>query len=274
MKIIFSRKGFDSAAGRCPSPVVDGQPFSLPIPTRSPTATVFGDLASPIPELIDHLTQGRIKPSDRCHVDPDIDPAALTPRTRDWRGALGQTDAAQYHLRNQGVGPGDLFLFWGLFRAVERRNGRWKFIGKSFHQIFGWLQIEKVCDVGENGSSILREYPWLSQHPHARDGWKAPNTIYIARNSLSLNGIEAPGSGVLKRGYRLTLEDAQRKSEWRVPSWLDVTQGGTGMSFHPPTRWKGDGILQTAARGQEFVADTADNPEAIEWAARLINERK
>lgn len=276
MKIIFSRKGFDSAAGKCPSPVVDGQLFSFPIPaTNLLTPTVFGNLRPPIPELIDHLTAGRIAHSDRCHLDPDIDPDALAKRPQDWRGALGQAGAALSHLRNQGVGPGDLFLFWGLFQAVERRNGRWKFVGKSFHQIFGWLQVENVCDAGKNGSSALRDFPWLKDHPHARDGWIERNAIYIAYKNLVLNGVKAPGSGVLKRGYRLTAENGGPKSYWRVPSWLDITLGGTGMTFHPaPRRWKGDGILETAGRGQEFVADIADNQEAIEWAAQLIDERK
>ena len=33
MKIIFSRKGFDSAAGKAPSPIIEQEPISLPIPT-------------------------------------------------------------------------------------------------------------------------------------------------------------------------------------------------------------------------------------------------
>lgn len=38
MRIIFSRKGFDSAAGKAPSPILDGRPLSLPIPmTRRST---------------------------------------------------------------------------------------------------------------------------------------------------------------------------------------------------------------------------------------------
>jgi hypothetical protein len=45
MKIIFSRKGVDSAAGRCASPLLAGRPLSLPIPTRMPTATKYRDLS-------------------------------------------------------------------------------------------------------------------------------------------------------------------------------------------------------------------------------------
>jgi hypothetical protein len=37
VKLILSRKGFDSAAGGVPSPLIDGRPVSLPIPTRQPS---------------------------------------------------------------------------------------------------------------------------------------------------------------------------------------------------------------------------------------------
>jgi hypothetical protein len=33
MKIIFSRKGFDTTFGGVPSPIIHGVPYSLPIPT-------------------------------------------------------------------------------------------------------------------------------------------------------------------------------------------------------------------------------------------------
>ncbi|WP_311061003.1 hypothetical protein [Pseudomonas aeruginosa] len=59
MKLIFSRKGFDSSAGGVPSPIVEGRPISFPIPTRMPTPIAFGDLAEPIPTLIEELTRGR-----------------------------------------------------------------------------------------------------------------------------------------------------------------------------------------------------------------------
>ena len=32
MKLVFSRKGFDSSAGGFPSPIINGKPISLPIP--------------------------------------------------------------------------------------------------------------------------------------------------------------------------------------------------------------------------------------------------
>ena len=73
MKIIFSRKGVDSAAGRCASALVDGRPISLPIPTSMPTATRYCDLAAPIPAIARDLTRGRLAADQLCHLDPDVD---------------------------------------------------------------------------------------------------------------------------------------------------------------------------------------------------------
>ena len=108
MKLILSRKGFDSAAGGCPSALLDGRPVSFPIPTRQPSPTRYGDLAGEIATMVTDLTKGRITADHRCHLDPDLDAASL-PRQPDWRGALGQVSTAQTHLANQRVAPGDLF---------------------------------------------------------------------------------------------------------------------------------------------------------------------
>ena len=89
MKIIFSRKGFDGTAGGCPSPVVAGQPISLPIPTRMPTPTRYGDLKGDYASLVGDLTQGNLAAERWCHLDPDIYPEGL-PRMPGWRGTLGQ----------------------------------------------------------------------------------------------------------------------------------------------------------------------------------------
>ena len=136
MKIVLSRKGFDSSAGGVPSPLIAGGPVSLPIPTRMPTPTRFLDLSDGIAQLVSDLTRGRIAPDRPCHLDPDLNPVSLTRRSG-WRGALGQVSAAQSHLANHCVGPGDIFLFWGLFRAASRTDGPWQFTGEPEHRIFG-----------------------------------------------------------------------------------------------------------------------------------------
>ncbi len=140
--------------------------------------------------------------------------------------------ASLAHLRNMGVGPNDVFLFWGVFRASERGSTGWRYVGPRRHLIFGWLQVEHIVDLGSNGSQALTRYPWLAQHPHARAGWAANNSIFVARELLSI-GDGIPGYGVWDRVIMLTAEGARSPSLWNVPPWLDPTCGGVGMSYHP-----------------------------------------
>jgi Nucleotide modification associated domain 3 len=170
VKLIFSRKGFDSSAGGVPSPLVDDRPISLPIPTRMPTPTRFSDLSNEVAELVSDLTRGRIAADRPCNLDPDLDAKSLV-RQPGWRGSLGQVSAAQSHLLNNDVGSSDVFLFWGLYRpAVRRQKGPWTFTGNAEHGLFGWLQINEVLTVGEDPSPTLTSYPWLESHPHLAPG--------------------------------------------------------------------------------------------------------
>lgn len=269
MKIIFSRKGFDSATGRCPSPIVEGRCISLPIPTKMPTTTVFGDLPDGMGEMVAQLSRGRMPPDRPCHLDPDID-TNLRPRPDGWRGALGQAGAAQSHLANQRVGPGDLFLFWGLYRPAEK-HGEWRYVGDRHHRLFGWLQISEVLRVGADPGPALRRFPWLSEHPHLQPGWGPDNVVYVATESLVINGQDwcIRGWGVLREGVRLTCEGAS-PSRWRPPRWLHPGSGGPGMTYHPPQRWLADGTLRAAGRGQEFVADIGRKRRPITWLRELL----
>ena len=116
MKIILSRKGFDTVNGGCASPCLpDGTLLSMPIP--SDDSLTYNDI------VYQGLTYKQIlkqlnpkKEYNGCHLDPDIRPSLRTITLIEWQPAFGQIDAAQGQLRNQGVGAGDLFLFFGWFR--------------------------------------------------------------------------------------------------------------------------------------------------------------
>lgn len=269
MRVIFSRKGFDSSAGGCPSPIIDGRPISLPIPTGMPTPFRYGDLPGDYGSLVEDLTKGKITRHSPCHLDPDIDASVLR-RLPGWRGALGQAGAAQSHLFNCGVATGDLFLFWGLYRHAERR-GRWSFFGPPEHRLFGWLQIGEILDLGEDGSFATRKWQWLRDHPHVRGGWDRPNVLYVASQMLCLNGagLGLPGWGVFQGGFRLTANGSS-PSIWSVPDWLNPTRGGVGMTYHPDDRWKADGTVACAGRGQEFVSVIAHRSDALAWLGNLF----
>jgi hypothetical protein len=107
MRVIFSRKGFDSSAGKAPSPIIDSEPISLPIPTGRRSETTYG-LAG-LGQIVEEITKGRIGAGDLCHEDPVFSKG---------RWVFGQTGAAQTHLKTNGVGVGDVFLFFGLFRKA------------------------------------------------------------------------------------------------------------------------------------------------------------
>ena len=108
MRIVFSRKGFDGASGGCPSPILEDRPISLPIPTERRSTVSFEALG--LGPLVERASRGRIDRSRLCHADPDL-----------VHGAFGQTGAAQSHLERRGVGVGDVFLFFGLFAALDER---------------------------------------------------------------------------------------------------------------------------------------------------------
>jgi Nucleotide modification associated domain 3 len=271
MKIVFSRKGVDSGAGRCASPLVDGHPVSLPIPTSMPTPIRYRDLASPASALAFDLSRGRLTPDRPCHLDPDIDRDALNAaRPLGWRGAIGQVSASLSHLRNAGVGADDIFLFWGLFRACEKGSAGWRYVGPRHHAIFGWLQVDTIIDLGPDGSHALMKYPWLSQHPHVRAGWTKKNAIFLAKEFLTIGDGDVPGWGVFNTPFILTREGAATPSDWLVPAWLDPTCGGVGMTYNPLNRWLGNGRVTVAARGQEFVADARDRIDARRWVSSLF----
>ena len=280
MRLILSRKGFDSSSGGCPSPILpDGTMLSLPIPDKS-SGIPYRDLECQgvnIGRLIVDLTGDARRFRHYAHLDPDID-RDVYPRAKGWRPLLGQTGAAQGHLRNQNVQVGDLFLFFGLFRPVESMHGRWRFAKRStaMHVLWGWLQIGKIYSVDALAAD---ELPWARYHPHFQGRRDANNTIYTAANELHLNGeyIDAAGAGLFRRVHdRLILTDPNAPSftQWRLPLAFYPGAGKPPLSYHrKPEAWRRSRnycTLQSVSRGQEFVLDTAQYPKVTDWLSALL----
>lgn len=280
MRLILSRKGFDSSAGGCPSPVLpDGSLCVLPIPDRQSRIRYdevhFGGRR--LGKLARDLSAGRVRGGDGAHLDPDL-MACAYPREPGWRPVLGQTGAAQGHLRNQGVTAGDLFLFFGVFRQAELWQRRWRFVPgtRPFHAIWGWLHIGKVVDVDALSDGAL---PWARYHPHFHGKPDVSNTLYLASEGLRLPGQNAgvPSSGVFNHcENRLVLSDPEGRSptQWRLPAGFFPGEGRAPLSYHARAdRWRLDSpwcYLNCAARGQEFVLDLAVYPELETWLADLL----
>jgi hypothetical protein len=237
MKIIFSRKGFDSSAGGAPSPIVGGRPVSLPIPAGAASRTSYDDLG--LGDLVERATRAKLSRDALCHHDPMF--------TAEGECFFGQCGAAQSHLANRGVGVGDLFLFFGLFTGAG---------GERHHRIFGYMKVARLLELSTLGEESRRKLVDLS-HPHALAMHSSNDVVY-----------QGPGrtAGFAHAELCLTVPGA-RPSLWQVPDWL----GQCGLSYHDrASRWLGGNRLQSVARGQEFVSDIGELEEPRRWLDRVI----
>lgn len=311
MQIILSRKGFDSSAGGIPSPILpDGTLLPLPIPqTNGPVKfSALKHSGMTLSSLIKQLG-GKCWRSG-CHLDPDIMPG-LIERPDNWQPSLGQYGAAQNHLSIEGVGEGDLFLFFSWFRQTEwyREKGKkqLRFIADApdLHVIYGWLQIGQIIS---NPHLNPEELAFLGKHPHLQKAYDS-NTIYLPTEKLMLfgegvSGTDAsgditglPGAGCLSRlvtrqeqaGKELTGQakdsfrpvrqltvPGHKRTVWQLPECLWPEHSEKVLSYHrKPERWIEQGqttILQSAFRGQEFVVQSKNNKAVRDWLISLLAE--
>lgn len=280
MKVIFSRKGFDSAAGGVPSPILpDGRLLSLPIPDKASEIT-YADIAAPgyfsIGDFVEQLAG--IPRTHRAHLDPDLCASSLS-RAEGWRPIFGQVGTAQRHLDNQGVGAGDVFLFFGVFRDVERAASGWQYVrgSRPVHVLFGWLQVAQRVAISE---WPVTECAWALYHPHFARESDPTNVVYTAAERLTLpkqDGLGIAGAGVFdlfSPGLRLTAPESVRAGLWLLPEWFHPNGRGSTLTYHGDLcRWRkcSRGVeLATVSRGQEFVLDCDDYPEAIEWLLGVL----
>jgi hypothetical protein len=265
MKIILSRKGFDASHGRYPSPILPNRRLiSLPIPSND-CQIQYSDLKwendKTYYDLINSLNIKNIKKNSVCHLDPDIY-RDVRKRKVGWKGAFGQIGAAQSHLKNQGIGIGDLFLFFGWFKHVEQEeNGKLSYNGSDLHVIFGYLQIGEIIN-----DLVETKVPyWLKEHPHCSSNRRTinTNTIYISRDRLSFNE-DYLGYGVFDHNSCLVLTKKEcSRSKWNL---LDIFRE-VRISYHTKNNWKDD-YFQSASIGQEFVIE--ENNEIENWAKNLL----
>ena len=286
MKLILSRKGFDSSAGGVPSPIFpDGSMISLPIPDKRSKVT-YADIScdgASLGPLVSQLTRGRIPAHYRAHIDPDLVQESL-PRLDGWRPIFGQTGPAQGHLRNQGVGPGDLFLFFGLFRRVEARDGAYTRVRnvRPCHVIWGWLQVAEVLPI--ESSKPPPGYQWAEYHPHFRRDSESNNVVYLASRHLEIDNVDTdslPGAGVLpyySSNQQLTASLAENTTTWNLPAWFHPSENRTPLTYHGDARrWRRQGertVLKAVSKGQEFILDCEEYPEAVRWVCDLLQKQQ
>jgi hypothetical protein len=298
MRVILSRKGFDTSYGGVPSPILeDGRMIMLPIPAeegedrRTKYSELYYGRNERIVDLMKSLGIGSYKSPGqsyefrskdaRAHVDPDLIRITLRSRNPGWKPLFGPT-GTKFPLLDKNVGIDDLFLFFGWYQKVKSNGDKLRYDPDDFstsnrgkHRIFGYFQVGSVLNVDED-----RLPKWTSYHAHV--GVKGvekfkPNIVYVAKPSLTF-ASELPGAG--------TFEYEERKEE-NLATKLTLTKPGHAMSewelpfagvkcWNSPEKWltktSRHGFFKSPDIGQELLWE--QNPSVEEWAKKLIFAHK
>lgn len=262
LKVILSRKGFDSRYGGCPSPILpDGTLLSLPIPGKN-EAVKFSDLSYRDKSLFQIITElkprTKIKEKYTCHLDPDIRNYGVQPS---WKALFGQEGGALTHLENYQVSIHALFLFFGWFRQTEEIGGRLRFVKNApdLHVIFGYLQVGRIYD---QFNLLPADYYY---HPHGNpERYDAKNNcIYEAADQLDIS-TKLNGFGTFRYDNSLLLtKKGLSRSKWDLPDFFR----DMAISRHNKHSFK-DGYFDSAKIGQEFIIEP--NDQVTQWALKCI----
>lgn len=272
-KVIISRKGFDSGSGGMASPIMDERLLSLPIPdSRSAIrySSLYDQSGISYGALINQL--GGKRPQF-AHLDPDLNQGDQ-PREEEWMPTFGQCNASLSHLKGEGVGVGDLFLFFGWFREAEKQKGKWRYKpgGINAHIIYGWMEVGEIIDLDQQQAPS-----WANEHPHCQPAftWNSGgNSLFVAKEGSSFWEGKS-GSGMFSRqeAFQLTEGGSPRRSDWQLPSCFFDDQGMCRLSYHRhkkgiPDLETGKIKMKAANRGQEFVGER--NREVDFWIRSLV----
>ena len=273
MKIILSRKGFDSANGGIVSPIMeDGSLITLPIPSKDKDK--FEDLSYGEHSYSDILRDLKYKADPEypsCHVDPDLSIDRRKKKIDGWCPVFGQVNSSALYLRNTvGIQPGDLFLFFGNYHKVKFEDGRFQYVRRSgdfysdndLQVIWGYMQIGRiVTDPKEQ-----KRYSW---HPHSSESYVAKegsNVMFVAREKLSFND-KMSGAGLLKfRKDRVLTAEGCNKATWVKRPYYDVDAiiGNRRNASANPC-----GIYYAGIWQELGLRETV---ECEEWAKSIVHE--
>lgn len=266
MKVILSRKGFDSSNGGIVSPIFpDGTPVSLPIPSLDYDAYCdFQQDGINYYQILQDL--GYKGTRWHCHADPDLDESRRLNKEEGWIPAFGQASSALGYLNKMGIEKGDVFLFFGNFHFVRIVSGHLQYEKNTgdfnkdsdIQMIWGYMQVGDILDTVEKQDEL-----WW--HPHACGDAKM-NTIFTASKTLSFDPSK-PGTGILPFDKKrvLTLE-GETKATWKKNTVYDVDNiiGNRRNSAKDPEK----GIYYSGIWQELGLKETAS---CIEWMKSIID---
>ena len=266
MKIILSRKGFDSGYGKVASPILSGGTMlSMPIPAGNEgSKTKFTDLSYD-GQNYRTLLESLGYPKDQgecCHLDPDIREEIRTNPIPDWKPAFGQEKAAQSYLQKCGVGEGDIFLFFGWFKKAKAADKSFYETG-NLHAIYGYLQVGKIIT---DEKEIREQYPW---HPHSEGGYDKNNTLYIPSERLIIDRTDfGKGYGTLDyRPDRILTKENLTRAQW-IPHPFLMPEYILGCNRKNSSK---KDALYYQGQWQEIVFDGDHDPGLIEWVKKILS---
>ena len=283
MKVILSRKGFDSASGGLCNPILpDGTLLSMPIPGESRYPVYYTDLSYNVKDsegnihkmsyedILSQLSGEKWVARQQCHLDPDLRNEIMK-RQEGWMPAFGQCGMAKKFLDDMDVSEGDLFLFFGRFRQTKfSKEGNIQYVRNApeQHIIYGYMQVGKII----HNIEIDKNFKW---HPHAENG--KSNNLYLPAERLSINPY-MPGVGTLSYSYKRVLTKfGMSISKWKLPDFI------RGLDFRIETKTQvllhdfhdaldGQEYFQFIGRGQEFVLSVHEGDMYTKFYRKSLEE--
>lgn len=272
-KVILSRKGFDEKSGGNASVIQNGRFVPFPIPSAE-SGLYYRDLFFDNRFLfLDVMRDLGINQYSECHLDPDLIGSVLPNRDADWKPAFGQAGTAEGILRNEEIGEGDIFIFFGWYKNIERVGNRFRYREGSskstgFHSIFGYLEVGRRIDLSSMNAMIPACF---ARHPHVyeRSRLKGPNSLYISSNQLSFDHSK-PGGGAFRFNDALKLTRAgSTKSRWKLPLFFNELLDNFKADIEVEQLHADSVDLFINGRGSQEVFVSSD-ARVVRWAQELI----
>lgn len=306
MKIILSRKGFDSSAGKIPSAIIGTKLISFPIPNEKDDKDSYDGLkftddsreveekySKIIIDLYNKKSDENIEYKNKylgeekhCHVDPDIRENVRKKIIKNWEPIFGQSGSSATYLiddnpqminGNLKVEIGDIFLFFGNYREVEfdfnKDKYKYKRGSKEQQLIWGWLVVDDIID-----NPTGDKYEW---HPHTYDDntkYKEKNILFkAAKEIVNIGEFKIPGFGVFdyKNEERILtapkeINPNNSKALWKYNKIYDVENTKHDERKNSSSNPKES--IYYAGQWQELILNNFDSNKTIEWLRKIFKD--